>query len=298
MNRKILHIIKRSTVAVGLLLCIACSAFAELKTFEKEYTYHASDEDSKNSCRTIVLREVKRLLLEELGTYLESITEVKNFHLTKDQITTLTAGIVKTEIMDERWDTATLKYWLKARITADPVEVVKSIDVLRKDRDKTRELEETRRRSEELARENERLRKELLTAKGEKKQETVEAYNRNIRGLNAVEISQKGYSLYLSKDYRGAIGYFDMAIEIDPNYATAYFNRGTTYGDLSDYQQAIRDYDKAIELNPNLAEAYTNRGDVHESRGNHQQALDDRKVAARLGFKPAQDYLRQQRVDW
>jgi len=43
-------------------------ADAEIKTFVKEYTYHAGDEDSRNSSRTIALREVKRLLLEELGT--------------------------------------------------------------------------------------------------------------------------------------------------------------------------------------------------------------------------------------
>jgi len=49
------------------------------KTFIKEYTYHAGDEDSMNSSRTIALREVKRLLLEELSTYLESQTEVTNF---------------------------------------------------------------------------------------------------------------------------------------------------------------------------------------------------------------------------
>jgi hypothetical protein len=45
------------------------TANAETKTFIKEYTYHAGDEDSRNSSRTIALREVKRLLLEELGTY-------------------------------------------------------------------------------------------------------------------------------------------------------------------------------------------------------------------------------------
>ena len=73
---------------------------AETKTFIKEYTYEASEDDSRNSSRVTAMREVKRLLLEELGTYLESITKVRNFQLTKDQITSLTAGIVKTEIVD------------------------------------------------------------------------------------------------------------------------------------------------------------------------------------------------------
>lgn len=57
-----------------LILFVPNSTFAETKTFIKEYTYQAGDENSKNSCRVIALREVKRLLLEELGTYLESQT--------------------------------------------------------------------------------------------------------------------------------------------------------------------------------------------------------------------------------
>ncbi|MDD3250407.1 MAG: hypothetical protein PHF23_08600, partial [Smithellaceae bacterium] len=77
-------------VALLLILFLPSLTAAETKTFIKEYTYQASDEDSKNSCRVISLREVKRLLLEELGTYLESETEVKDFQLTRDQITVLT----------------------------------------------------------------------------------------------------------------------------------------------------------------------------------------------------------------
>lgn len=60
-----------------------------------------SEDGNRDSSRTIALREVKRLLLEELGIYLESETEVENFQLTKDHITALATGIVKREIIDE-----------------------------------------------------------------------------------------------------------------------------------------------------------------------------------------------------
>ena len=104
--------------AIGFLLFIPSFLSADAKTFQKEYTYQVSEADSKLSSRTVALRELKRLLLEELGTYLESETEVKNFQLARDQITTLTAGIVSTEITDEKWDGKI--YWLKAKISADP----------------------------------------------------------------------------------------------------------------------------------------------------------------------------------
>jgi len=43
-------------------------ASAENKTYIEEYTYMASDIDSKVSSRAIALEQVKRALLKELGT--------------------------------------------------------------------------------------------------------------------------------------------------------------------------------------------------------------------------------------
>ena len=72
---------------ISLLLLVSFSpALAETKTFIKQYTDQVSEDDNRDSSRTIALREVKRLLLEELGIYLESETEVENFQLTKDRI--------------------------------------------------------------------------------------------------------------------------------------------------------------------------------------------------------------------
>ena len=117
---------RKITIVVSLLLLFVLQShsFAEVTTYIKEYTYNASEVDNKVSSRVIAMREVKRLLLEELGTCLESIIEAKNFELTKDQITSLTAGIVKTEIVDEKWDGHI--YWIKTKIVADTDNIIKS----------------------------------------------------------------------------------------------------------------------------------------------------------------------------
>ena len=146
-------IVRNSTKLVLVIIGLVVSLFltniatAENKTFITEYTYMASDIDSKVSSRAIALEQVKRGLLEQLGTYLMSETEVKNFQITKDQITTLAAGIVSTEVIDEKWDGRT--YYLKAKITADPKEVAKSVDALRTNVQKCKELEESKKKAEE-----------------------------------------------------------------------------------------------------------------------------------------------------
>ncbi len=295
---------------------------AETKTFIKEYTYQASEDDSRNSSRTISLREVKRLLLEELGTYLESVTEVQNFQLTKDQITTLTAGIVRTEIVEEKWNGKT--YWLKSKIQADSNEVIKSIDILRQDRQNMKELEEVRKRSDALLRENTILRKELASTKGEIREGKVKDYNQNIKELTASEWWEKGYAFLISKNYNDAIDSFNRSIELKPNiaggysyrgaayslignfnqaikdydsaigldskYAMTYWFRGFLHGELGNYNQSLKDFDKAIELNPNDTRSYNGRSMLHQHLGNYNQALKDSDKAIELNPQYAEAY--------
>ena len=227
---------------------------AETKTFIREYTYQASEADSKISSRTIALEQVKRLLLEELGTYIVSHTEVTNFKLTKDQITALTAGIVQTQIIKEKWDGE--RYWIQAKIEADAHEVTKAVDFLRKDKGKSKELEDANRKAEYALKEVERLRKELELSR--KDQTRIARYDEAIKELSATDWYRKGLSLAIAGNYNEAITANARAIQLDPKYAFAYVNRGFAYSKLGDYQRALDDSNKAIELDPKLAGAYVN----------------------------------------
>ena len=274
-------------IALVFLFIMANSAYAETKVFIEEYTYQASEADSKLSSRVIALEQVKRLLLEKLGTYLESETEVKNFQLTKDQIITLTAGIVRAEIIDEKWDGKT--YSLKAKMAVDPSDVYKAIDNLRQDRQKTKELEEVRKTANELLKEVERLRKELELAK--KDQAKIARYDEAIKELSAKDWLWKGYALGIAGKYQEAMEAFTKSIELDPRISMAYSNRSLVYTNLGIYQQALEDANKAIELDPRNALAYVNRGLAYYKLGNHQQALADANKAIELDPRISMAYL-------
>jgi tetratricopeptide (TPR) repeat protein len=238
-------------LSFAFVVLIAHLAFAETKTFIKEYTYQASEDDSRNSSRVIALREVKRLLLEELGTYLESETEVKNFQITKDQITTLTAGIVQTEIVAEKWDGRI--YWLKSKMTANSSEVVQSINELRKDREKTKELESIREKSDDLLKEVKRLRKELASAKDGSRETKKVAYDQSIKELSAAEWIEKGHAVQGRNDnFKGAIDAFSHAIELDQKNIMAYYFRAR----ISEKNSAISDYYRILSIEPKTSEDY------------------------------------------
>ena len=57
-----------------------------------------------------------------------------------------------------------------------------------------------------------------------------------------------------------AVELIDKAIEINPNVAATYSNRGNALKELKQLDAAVASYDKAIALNPNYVEAHTNRG--------------------------------------
>lgn len=45
------------------------------------------------------------------------------------------------------------------------------------------------------------------------------------------------------------IGFYNMAIDLDPGYLEAYKNKGDCYMNLKKYKEAIECYNKIIELN-------------------------------------------------
>ncbi len=284
--------LKRAGVILPLCMFLHClvlpgPVLAEKCTFIKEYTYQAGEGDSKLSCRTIALGEVKRLLLEELGTYLESSTVVKDFQMTQDQVTTLTAGIVSAEIIAERWNGRV--YYLKAKLAADPDDVIRSVDELRKDRERTAELEEMRRDMGALLNENQKLKQELTLAKDENKGAALAAYRKNINALTALGWFERGYSRDVAGDCGEAIKAYSQAIRLKPDYAPAYNNRGKCYARLGLTRHAINDFNNAIALNPGLAATHYNRGNAYNRLGNYRRAIADfdRAISLEPGFAPA-----------
>jgi tetratricopeptide (TPR) repeat protein len=261
--------------------------FGETRVFVEEYAYKASGADSKLSCRVIALEQVKRLLLEKLGTYLETETEVRNFRLTKDQIVVFTAGIVSAEIIDEKLDGKT--YSLKAKITVDPKDMAKAINKLRQDRQKTKELEEARKKADEALGEVEKIKKEYAMAKADKL--NLGGYNEAINRLSATDWADRGYALVTSGKNQEAVEAFTRAIELDPKNAKTYYNRGGVYGKLEDYRRAIRDFDRAIELNPKFEEVYTDRGVAYGMLGDYRQAIREYDKAIELNWKDVRAYV-------
>src|SRR5438105_3131429 len=56
-------------------------------------------------------------------------------------------------------------------------------------------------------------------------------------------------------DYESAIEDWNRVLEINPNFATAYYNRGRSYEGIDDAQASLADYEQALRLDPKLTDA-------------------------------------------
>src|SRR5262249_13725970 len=87
-----------------------------------------------------------------------------------------------------------------------------------------------------------------------------------------------------ARDFGNAIASYSQAIQLQPDYAEAYNNRGLAYAleSKGNMAQAIADYTQAIAFRPGYAVAYNNRGVAYMASGHPEQAISDFNSAVAL----------------
>ena len=91
---------------------------------------------------------------------------------------------------------------------------------------------------------------------------------------------------------REAISAYDMALRLKPDYAAAYYNRGTAKTLIGEYETAIADFDEAICLNPEFVEAHYNRSQTKVSLSQIEGARYDLEIALKLAEKRECDHIK------
>ena len=80
--------------------------------------------------------------------------------------------------------------------------------------------------------------------------------------------------------------------------AEDWFQKGINAAEIGDYNNSILYYQKAIEINPDFAEAYFNMVSSYANKGNFEKSVKCAKQAARLGLKEAQELLIKNGIPW
>ena len=111
---------------------------------------------------------------------------------------------------------------------------------------------------------------------------SLRGVNEPYTGRSVYEYMELAREQFNIDEYDKAIGYYDRAIDQDPDYVEAYYSRGRTKLDHRQYEPAILDFNKFISLNPDYAEAYYYRAIAEFYLGQTDQINEDIQMAMQL----------------
>lgn len=101
-------------------------------------------------------------------------------------------------------------------------------------------------------------------------------------------LRQREHSLLLQE----VIAALDSVLKHAPKNVYAIYDKGNVFMLTGDYTSAISCYNKAIEIKPDLAAAYYNRGLMYLRMGNKEQGVADLSKAGELGILPSYNVLK------
>jgi tetratricopeptide (TPR) repeat protein len=92
---------------------------------------------------------------------------------------------------------------------------------------------------------------------------------KQVARLSAKNLNDSAVSLAMSWEVREvseAVGLLDKALEIDPEYFTAYWNKASFLCTLKKYNDALATIDQAIQLDPNRPGSYFFKGTICDAK--------------------------------
>jgi formylglycine-generating enzyme required for sulfatase activity len=141
------------TLAAIFVIFSASMAYAEVKVFEREVEDVVGRNQSQEQVESFLLQKAKRLAVEEAGTYISTLSVVKDSALQKDEVTALASGVVQAKIVgvpEVRVENGNTYVKVRARIEVDTSTLDSQIKELLKETGTLKKLEEERRRNKEL----------------------------------------------------------------------------------------------------------------------------------------------------
>ena len=293
--------LRKTWLLLLVLILIPSISNAEIKIFTHMVNQPFGGSQSPDDARIAAMTKAKREVLEKAGTYLETLTVIKNHEVKKDEILALAAAVLKAEIVSQKNYAKENAFGIviKAKVEVDTSildervkELFQNRSLLDKYKDNQKREKELLARIKELERENQKL-KSLPQKEQKQGRETIKnQFKITTQGLTAIELNNKAQALWKAGKYtdpdRG-IAYLNEAIRLDSKYAVSYNNRGLVYIKKGNYDRAISDCDKAIELKPRYANAYINRGNAWLGKRNYDLAISDYDKAIEL--KPRYAYV-------
>lgn len=288
---------KHFMLTLIIAILVAHTAWAEVRTINATGEYRMGDHDTRADAKQIALQDAKRIALEKAGTYIESITEVKNFSLSKDEVQAYTAGVVEvtqqaaTSIMEGQQQIVRVE--VACKIDTDIV--TRQIDALRKNETVKAELLKAKQETEQLRQDLEDKTRELAAAMSKTEAERIAETRRAIlteQEVNnlltqAVLVLFSGnktlaHGSYSTEGLRRAKILTEQALALDPFNPAVHSIMGLLLAEGANLEEAIAAYRMAARLKPDDADTHYFLGLSSLAKNDGERAIAEFRMAIRL----------------
>lgn len=268
-----------------LFLCVslllqASLASADTKTFTRTVDQPFYGSQSPDDAYMSAVTKAKMEVLELAGTYLESLSVVENAILTKDEVTALAGGIMKTEVITRKnyADEKSFGILLTTRIEVDNSVLRQRLDKLLADRTLLRKYNELQSREQELLARIKALENQNSNlAKGPTGPLPLQQKFAEISvALTAGQWIEKALALWESgqfTDPHKAVEYLQKGIALDDQNPATFNSLAVAFISMQQYREAEDNLKTALSLNPDFCDAYNNLGGLYYRSGNFRQAI-------------------------
>ena len=265
-----------------------CQANETLIEASGSYVMDSRLDETPASATARAREEAKRAAVEKAGVYLRSYSKTVNFELDTDIVETVAARLLKIqsetstiEVVEKNLllFTVTIQAFVDELNESDLRAMMNDRQLLNELTRRNKELQE---KYDFLQTEIKKYRDEFDTANAMQRSEIKRNVARNSKNFSAVEAMARGNDFYFAKDLRQALSAYNEAIELNPQLAEAYNNRGIVKYEQGQYITAIDDYTTAINLKQNFADALNNRGNAYAVTNQFQKATQDLQAALKL----------------
>lgn len=294
-----------ATALVAGSLFVNTPVDAEIRTYEGTDEYIMSEFETIDVAKQRAKQKAERAAQEKAGVFVESNTEVVNMMVTKDEVRTMTGGILK--VVDVQYQLTPLadgkslivRATVKADIDSDDVTkwlnrgtgerselVSQNIELQKAIAAQDEQIAELKRQLADKSQDSEKISKQFAAEDRifRSNQLLIDAsklyYNGDLNGVlslctqavelnpsNSIAYSIRGAVYYRLNDFNGAVTDFNKAIEFNPGEYRNFYNRGLAYVKLRDYRRAEQDFNRALELNPSDEDCRYNRDLCRQAMG-------------------------------
>jgi tetratricopeptide (TPR) repeat protein len=269
----------RNITAIAILLVFV--ALLQAKTWEKDYTYKATEFENEETSRIIAFSHIQPTLNSEVGEWLfielnrndsNDVDQVNE--LSKESIIALIPLVTEINITEANWQDKSLS--MKSVLTAEKSELIEKVGEFSGRETDLGILLASQKRGNDYLIEIEILRLQLTeTVEDLETQKIKEDYLSKCNLLESEYWLKKGFFSFNNDDYEQSTICFNKVTELNPQLSEAsLLEMGNMYANKGDYNNSIKCFELAVLSNPKSAISYTNMGNVYVSIGNKVKAIE------------------------